>query len=89
MILDFAQLWHQYGGGDAEDIMVTFGVSEEVFYSRVLWLITSVPTDLDPAIAASIKAVSEKRCGLHRSQRGLRFVSRVAAASDHSLSDSH
>ena len=35
-LLAFAQRWSRFGGGDAEDIMVEFGLTEEAYLNRVL-----------------------------------------------------
>ena len=63
-LLAFAQRWSRFGGGDAEDIMVEFGLTEEAYFSRVLEVLKS--SDLDAVTRETIEHVARRRllaCG--------------------------
>ncbi|WP_156045848.1 MULTISPECIES: DUF3263 domain-containing protein [Actinomycetes] len=63
-MLDFAQRWYLYGGGDPEDIMVTFGVTPYVFYSRVEYLLARQPPCLSPStLEAMYRVAQDRRAG--------------------------
>ncbi|MDV6260076.1 hypothetical protein [Rhodococcoides yunnanense] len=49
-MLAFAVQWMPYGGGDAEDIMVAFGVPPETYFGRLRHLLA------DPAQTADLDA---------------------------------
>lgn len=48
-MLAFAVQWMPYGGGDAEDIMVAFGIPSETYFRRLRNLLADPgqPVDLD------------------------------------------
>lgn len=54
-MLAFALEWMPYGGGDAEDIMVTFGITPDVYFHRLQQLLTdsaqSVEADMQTVAA--------------------------------------
>lgn len=61
-ILEFACRWHKFGGGPAEDILVGFGVSEHVFFRRVISALdSSAAHDIDDATRQSVLTVAQQR----------------------------
>lgn len=63
-LLTFAQRWSRFGGGDAEDIMVEFGLTEQAYFSRVLDVLER--SDLDEVTREAIEHVARRRllaCG--------------------------
>jgi hypothetical protein len=62
-MLEFASRWAPFGGGTAGDILVEFGLSEQVFYTRVSALVNARPvaTGLDAATIGSIQDACRKR----------------------------
>jgi len=55
-MLTFAVQWMPYGGGDAEDIMVAFGVAPETYFRRLRHLLTD-PTQLTGLDDRTVKAL--------------------------------
>lgn len=60
-MLDFAKRWYLYGGGDPEDIMVIFGVTPGVFYSRVEYLLARHPSCVGPSTLDAMVRVAQNR----------------------------
>ena len=58
-LLAFAQRWSRFGGGDAEDIMVEFGLTEQAYFSRVLDVLER--SDLDEVTREAIEHVARRR----------------------------
>lgn len=67
-ILCFATRWMPYGGGQAEDIMVTFGVTPDIYFRRLSALLTDADTlgDLDSQTIDGLLDVCHRR--LHAAQ---------------------
>jgi hypothetical protein len=61
-LVAFATRWHAYGGGEADDIMVTFGLTERDYFTRLLEALTTA--DLDTATRAAITEVARRRLHL-------------------------
>lgn len=74
-MLAFAAQWLPYGGGDAEDIMVTFGMAPDRYFRRLMQLVTDSeqPTGLDAPTAAAILHMCRRRLELaaRSSSRGV------------------
>ncbi len=62
-MLDFAVRWMPYGGGEAEDIMVTFGMSPETYFRRLEHVLThpAQPTGLDAPSVQALHRVCRHR----------------------------
>lgn len=62
-LVDFARRWYLYGGGSAEDIFVTFGLTEQDYFRRLDWVLRThgVATGLDPATIDAIQQVGTRR----------------------------
>lgn len=61
-ILEFARRWYPYGGGEAEDIMVDFGVSASEFYSRVEYLLLANRSErIGKSVAREMLRVAQAR----------------------------
>ena len=62
-ILAFATRWLPYGGGTAEDIMVTFGTTSDIYFRRLQALLedTERPVDLDRNTTAALLRMCRRR----------------------------
>ena len=62
-MLAFALQWMPYGGGDAEDIMVAFGIPPETYFRRLRHLLAEQGqlTDLDARIVDALLRVCRVR----------------------------
>lgn len=67
-ILSFATQWMPYGGGQAEEIMVTFGVAPDIYFRRLSALLTDADPlgDLDRQTIDALLDVCHRR--LHAAQ---------------------
>ncbi len=61
-LVAFATRWHTFGGGEADDIMVTFGLTERDYFTRLLEALATA--DLDTATRAAITEVARRRLDL-------------------------
>lgn len=63
MMLEFAVRWHPYGGGEAGDILVEFGLSGRDFFTRLSTLLStrSLAAGLDPDTLAALRATCRRR----------------------------
>jgi hypothetical protein len=57
-MLGFAQRWNAYGGGDVEDIMVEFGISETEYFTRLQHILADAPELVDEPTRHAINAVA-------------------------------
>lgn len=69
-VLDFARRWYPYGGGEADDILVTFGIDDTVFFTRVIKLLERHPKCIDETIATAILQVARARRYADGAQEG-------------------
>jgi hypothetical protein len=62
-MLAFAVQWMPYGGGDAEDIMVAFGIPPETYFRRLRHLLADParPVDLDSRTTDALLHVCRRR----------------------------
>lgn len=62
-IVDFAVRWHPYGGGDADDIFIAFGLTENDYFHRLAAIVSThrAATGLDPTTLAAIASVCTSR----------------------------
>ncbi|MBA4026436.1 MAG: hypothetical protein C0482_29195 [Gordonia sp.] len=62
-MLEFAVRWHPYGGGDAGDILVEFGLTDRDYFTRLSTLLTtrSLAAGLDPDTLAALRATCRQR----------------------------
>lgn len=62
-MLTFAVQWMPYGGGDAEDIMVAFGIPPETYFRRLRYLLadSGQPVDLDSRTVDALLHVCRRR----------------------------
>lgn len=61
-MMNFACRWAPFGGGNAEDIFMTFGVSSRRYFLRVQQIITTHPEVVtDPIMRRRIVAVCAHR----------------------------
>lgn len=61
-MLDFARRWAPFGGADAEDIFMGFGISSRRFFLRIQRLITQHPAAVpNPAVRDELAAVCVDR----------------------------
>ncbi|MBA4024995.1 MAG: hypothetical protein C0482_21775 [Gordonia sp.] len=61
-MLDFARRWAPFGGGDAEDIFTSFGISSQRFFLRVQQLLAEHPSAVpNPAARSRLAAVCADR----------------------------
>lgn len=62
-MLAFALQWMPYGGGDAEDIMVAFGIPPKTYFLRLRHLLTEPGqlTDLDARTVDALRRVCRVR----------------------------
>ncbi|NMO01832.1 hypothetical protein HH308_11480 [Gordonia sp. TBRC 11910] len=61
-MLTFALGWASYGGGDAEDIRMHFGVTEPTFLLGLRYLLSSPPTPgIDELTWARLRCFCERR----------------------------
>lgn len=62
-MLAFALQWMPYGGGDAEDIMVAFGIPPETYFRRLRHLLADPvqPVDLDARTVDALLRVCRRR----------------------------
>ncbi|CAH0126563.1 DUF3263 domain-containing protein [Rhodococcus fascians] len=51
VVLDFARRWEPYGGADASEILLCFGLSVDEFRARLHRILTRTTAyDLDPGV---------------------------------------
>lgn len=60
-MMDFARIWSQYGGGEAEDIMVQFGLSEKQYFERIMELLRKSSKDFGVDPYKSIRSTALTR----------------------------
>ncbi len=61
-ILAFGRSWYRYGGGPAEDIMVTFGLTENQFFTEIRHLLAAHEQfDLSPSEITAMDRVARYR----------------------------
>lgn len=61
-MLDFAQRWAPFGGGDPEDIFLSFGVRSRVYFVRLQQILLKHPAVVpDPTLRAHLIAVCADR----------------------------
>jgi hypothetical protein len=63
-MLEFARRWSPYGGGDAEDILVEFGIGEREYFQRLTRILDEVEAtagDADLQLYASLRRVATGR----------------------------
>ncbi len=67
-LVDFAAMWLHYGGGSREDIFVSFGLTEEQYFQRLLHLLTHRPlaVGLDAGVRNRMLAVGKARLSPQR-----------------------
>jgi hypothetical protein len=75
-MLAFAVQWMPYGGGDAEDIMVEFGIPPETYFRRLEHLLKDPApvADLDARTVAALLHVCRRRLELGAGSTGHRKV---------------
>jgi len=56
LMIEFAMLWSPWGGAPDEDILVRFGISSMVFYTRVLQLLEQNQAQLDHRKSVMLRA---------------------------------
>lgn len=61
LILEYAFRWYRYGGGDAEDIMVEFGMDDHAFYARVIEILARHPEAYDRRTSAAMASIAWDR----------------------------
>ncbi|MGY4098899.1 hypothetical protein ACW2Q0_04930 [Nocardia sp. R16R-3T] len=61
LMLVFAERWARFGGGHAEDILVTFGLADDIFFARVRQLLRRYPDFLDRETADVVERVARSR----------------------------
>lgn len=61
-MLEFALRWAPFGGGDSEDIWVSFGVTEQVYFARLqIVLHGDPPAGLDTVLWERLRRVCARR----------------------------
>lgn len=60
-MMEFARTWSQYGGGEAEDIMVNFGLTEKQYFERIIQLLPVSSSSSDPDLHKLIRSTAMKR----------------------------
>lgn len=59
-LVAYAESWYRYGGGDPDDILVRFGLTEVAYFTRLREAL-STDTTLDPAVRDAIDVVAAGR----------------------------
>ncbi|WP_213573461.1 hypothetical protein [Rhodococcus sp. USK13] len=60
-MMAFAERWYRFGGGNPEDIMVEFGITEAVFFARLRQLLACSPELMSHPIGQAIDDVAAGR----------------------------
>ncbi|QSE86398.1 hypothetical protein [Rhodococcus koreensis] len=60
-MMAFAERWYRFGGGNHEDIMVEFGVTDAVFFARLRQLLAGSPELMNHPMGQAIDDVAAGR----------------------------
>ncbi|MBB5915176.1 hypothetical protein BJY24_004043 [Nocardia transvalensis] len=82
LIIDFALLWQPFGGPPAEEILVTFGMSELRFRNRVVEILSDRGTGTDRPLRQHARATLRSYLDIGRSA----LLARAAAQTSGTLS---